>query len=165
MCKCGFDTIVPVKRTKWMTSTWDCTLSHGCVLWASRLTIWTALVSVSSLWNFSGHQPGIVLSAMDVSTGPHDWLYGLLWCPCLPCGASLDSFFTCCSQLSPHPRPPTPSATLAQNWCAPSKNDLKWLKIKQVTNFKSNYIKFSISISTILLNIAGLTRAKPDYNI
>ena len=54
VCKCGFDMMTPVERTKWMTSTWDCTLSHGCVYWASRLTKWTALVSVSSLWSFSG---------------------------------------------------------------------------------------------------------------
>ena len=54
VCKCGFDTEAPVEHTKWMTLTWDCTLGHGCVHWASRPTIWTALVSVSSLWSFSG---------------------------------------------------------------------------------------------------------------
>ena len=34
LCKCGFDTMAPVERTKWMTSTWDSTLHHGCVHWA-----------------------------------------------------------------------------------------------------------------------------------
>ena len=37
VCKCGFDMMAPVERTKWMKSTWDCTLGHGCVYWASRL--------------------------------------------------------------------------------------------------------------------------------
>ena len=122
MCKCGFDMMAPVERTKWMTSTWDCTLGHGCVHWALRLTKWTALVSVSSLWSFSGQ------------------------------------FFTVATSLptlASATRPATPSAMLAQNWCAPSKNDLKWPKIKQVTNSKLYYIKFNISISTILLNKAG----------
>ena len=31
--------MAPVERTKWMTSTWDCTLDHNCVHWASRLTM------------------------------------------------------------------------------------------------------------------------------
>ena len=43
------------------------------------------------------------------------------------------------------------------------KNDLKWPKIKQVTNSKLHYIKFNMSISTILLNEAGLTQAKAGY--
>ena len=54
VCKCGFDTMASVEHTKWMTSTWHCTLGHGCVYWASPLAKWTALVSVSSLWSFSG---------------------------------------------------------------------------------------------------------------
>ena len=54
VCKCGFDTMAPVECTKWMTSTWDCTLGHSCAYWASPLTKWTTLVSVSSLWSFSG---------------------------------------------------------------------------------------------------------------
>ena len=41
------------------------------------------------------------------------------------------------------------------------KNDLKWPKIKQVTNSKLYYLKFNISI--ILLNKTGLTRAKAGY--
>ena len=61
------------------------------------------------------------------------------------------------------PLPPTPSAMLDQNWCTPSKNYLKWPKIKQVTNSKLYYIKFNISISAIPLNKAGLTRAKAGY--
>ena len=59
--------------------------------------------------------------------------------------------------------PAHPLNTLAQNWCAPPKNDLKWPKIKQVTNAKLWYIKFNTSISTILLNKANLTRAKAGY--
>ena len=93
----------------------------------------TALVSMSSLWSFSGQ------------------------------------FFTCVAISHPPPahtsRPPTPSAMLAQNWCASSKNDLKLAKIKHVTNSKLYYniIKFNVSISAILLNTASLTRAKAGY--
>ena len=47
------------------------------------------------------------------------------------------------------------SAGLAQNWCTPSKNDLKWPKIKQVTNSILNSIYQYVS--TIVLNKAGLT--------
>ena len=117
--------MAPVERIKWMTSTRDCTLGHGCVHWASRLTIWTALVSMSSLWSFSGQFSLAVSTSHPISL----------------------------------PTPPT----LAQNWCAPSKNDLKWPKIKQVTNSKLYYIKFNRSISTVLLNKAGLSRAKAGY--
>ena len=125
VCKCGFDTMVPVERTKWMTSTWDCTLGHGCVYWASRLTKWTALVSVSSLWSFSGQ------------------------------------FFNSCCHLPPHPPPLPPIRPLPQ-YAGPKlvrtfKNDLKWPKIKQITNSNLHYSKFNISINTILLNKAGLT--------
>ena len=123
--------MAPVERTKWMTSTWDCTLGHGCVYWASPLAKWTALVSVPSLWSFSGQ------------------------------------FLNSCCHLPPQPPslPPAhhPLNTLAQNWRAPPKNDLKWPKIKQVTNYKLYYIKFNISISTILLNKASLTQAKAGY--
>ena len=46
--------MAPVEHIKWMTSTWDCTLGHGCVYCASRLTKWTALVvsvfTVELLW-------------------------------------------------------------------------------------------------------------------
>ena len=57
---------------------------------------------------------------------------------------------------TPHPclLPAYPLNTLSQNWCAPS---LKWPKIKQVTNPKLYYIKFNVSISTIVLNKASLT--------
>ena len=64
--------------------------------------------------------------------------YGLLWCPCLHYGASLDSFSQ--AVATSHPpltltsHPFTPLAALAQKWCAPSKNNLKWPKIKQLTN-------------------------------
>ena len=63
----------------------------------------------------------------------------------------------------PHPsasRPPTPLATLAQNWCALSKNNLKWPEIKQVTNSKLNYNKVNRLLSPVLQNIVGSTRAK-----
>ena len=108
VCKCGFDTMAPVECTKWMISTWDCTLGHGCVYWASRLTKWTALVSVSSLWSFSGQ------------------------------------FFPSCCHLPPH-APPLPPAHPPPQYAGPKlvqtfkKNDLKWPKIKQVTNSKLYY--------------------------
>ena len=114
-----------VERTKWMTSAWDCTLGHGCVYWASQLTKWTALGSMSSLWSSSGQ------------------------------------FLNSCCHLPP--RPLTPSVRWPKIGAHLQKNDLKWPKIKQVTNSNLYYIKFNISISTILLNKAGLTRAKADY--
>ena len=130
MYKCGFNSMAPVEHTKWMASTWDCTLGHDCIHWASQLT-------------------------MDCS-GVHFFTVELLW--------------TAFHKLLPPPTPPlcpyclpTLLATLAQNWCAPSKNDLKWPKIKQVTNSKLYYIKFNRSISTVLLNKAGLTQAKVGY--
>ena len=54
--------------------------------------------------------------------------------------------FASCCHLPPQP-PQTPLAMLAQNWCAPSKNDLKWPKIKQVTNSKLYNIKINRSIA------------------
>ena len=83
VCKCGFDTMAPVERTKWMKSTWDCTLSHGCVYWASGLT-----------------------------------KNGLLWCPCLHCGASLDSFSTAVAISLPTP-PPLPLAHPPPQYAGP----------------------------------------------
>ena len=57
VCKCGFDTMVPVERAKWMTSAWDCTLGYGCVHWTSRPTMDCSgvhLFTVELLWSFSG---------------------------------------------------------------------------------------------------------------
>ena len=71
--------MVPVERTKWMTSAWDRTLDHACVHCVSRPT-------------------------MDCS-GDRVFTVELLW--------------TLFHRLAS--RPPTPLATLAQNWCAPSK--------------------------------------------
>ena len=31
--------MAPVERTRWMTSTWDCTIDHGCVHWATQPTM------------------------------------------------------------------------------------------------------------------------------
>ena len=60
--------------------------------------------------------------------------------------------------------PPTPASPPQLHWpkigMHLQKNDLTWPKIKQVTNSKLYYIKFNISISTILLNKASQTRAK-----
>ena len=45
--------MVPVECTKWMTSTWDCTLHHGCVHWASQLNMDCAgvcIFTVELLW-------------------------------------------------------------------------------------------------------------------
>ena len=53
VCKCGFDTMVPVERAKWMTSAWDCTLGYGCVHWTSRPTMDCSgvhLFTVELLW-------------------------------------------------------------------------------------------------------------------
>ena len=50
--------------------------------------------------------------------------YGLLWLLCLRCGATLDTFLQAFATSHPPPsafHPPTPLATLAQNWHAPSK--------------------------------------------
>ena len=93
LCKCGFDTMAPVERTKWMTSTLDHTLNHRPVSIVSddQQLLWTALVTVSLLWSYSGH----FLQAFATSH------------PTPPLSAS-------------H-HPSTPLATLAQNWCPPSK--------------------------------------------
>ena len=87
------------------------------------------------------------------------------------CVFTVELLWTVFEQLLPPPSPPPrsclppahPLNTLAQNWCAPPKNYLKWPKIKQVTNSNLHYIKLNISISTILLNKASLTRAKAGY--
>jgi len=39
LCKYGIEMIVPMKCTKWIASTWNCTLHHSCVHLASWLTI------------------------------------------------------------------------------------------------------------------------------
>ena len=57
---------------------------------------------------------------------------------------------------TPHLPPNHPLTILAQNCCVPSKNDLKWPKIKQLANSKP----FNRSISTVL---DGLTQAKTGY--
>ena len=104
VCKCGFDTMAPVECTKWMTSTWECTLGHSCVYWASRLTKWTALVSMSSPWSFSGEFSTAVATSLPTP---------------LPL---------------PPARPPTPSIRWSKIGAHLQKNNLKWPNIKQVTN-------------------------------
>ena len=52
---------------------------------------------------------------------------------------------------------------LAQNWCVPQNNDLKWPKIKQVATSKLCYNKFNRLISPVPQNKVGLTRAKASY--
>ena len=81
-----------------------------CPLCLRHDKLWTALVTVSLLWSYSGH------------------------------------LFTSFCHLPSHPPPSAscpliPLATLAQNWCTPSKNDLKWPEIKQVTDIKLHYKK------------------------
>ena len=75
---------------------------------------------------------------------------------------SLDSFSLAVTTSLPTPCPPTHPPTTSifwhKFWCAPSRNYLKWPKIKQVTSFKPYYIKFNVSINTILLNKASVTR-------
>ena len=53
LCKCGIDTMAPVEHTKWMASTWGCTLNHSCVHWASQSAIDCSIVcvfTVELLW-------------------------------------------------------------------------------------------------------------------
>ena len=126
--------VAPVEHTKWMTSTWDCTLTHGYVYWASPLAKWTS---------YSTH--GVRVFTVE-----------LLW--------------TIFEQLFPPPPypPPLPLARPPPQYAGPKlvctfKNDLKWPKIKKATNSKLYYIKFNISISTILRNKSSLTRAKAGY--
>ena len=52
----------------------------------------------------------------------------------LRCGATMDTFLLAFATFHP-----ILLATLAQNWCAPPKSDLKWHKIHQVTNSKLYY--------------------------
>ena len=69
-----------------------------------------------------GLYPGLRLCPLDLTTN-----HGLLRCPSLYCGASLDSFSQAVATSLPAPpptssRPPAhPLSTLAQNWCTPSK--------------------------------------------
>ena len=40
LCKCSTDNMVSVDHTKWMLSaSWDFTIDHGDVYWASRLPV------------------------------------------------------------------------------------------------------------------------------
>ena len=92
--------------------------------------------------------------------------YGLLWWLCLCCGVRYSRHFSqafATSHPTPVPSascPPTPLATLAQNWCAPSKNGLKWPEIKQVTNIKLHYNKVNKLMNPVLQKIVSPTRAK-----
>ena len=120
-----------VERTRWMTSTWDCTLNHGCVHWASQIAIDCSGVrffTVELLWTVSD-------KLLPPPTPPHP---------------------------TPHPhRPPThPLSYACPKLVLTSKNNLKWPKIKQVTNSKLYYIKFHRSISPVLQNKVSLTRTK-----
>ena len=73
-------------------------------------------------------------------------------------------FYKLC-HLPPHPpslasHPPTPLAILTQNWCTPSKNNLKWPQIKQVTNSKLHYNKANRLLNPAVQKIVGFIRAK-----
>ena len=85
------------------------------------------------------------------------------------CVFAVELLWTLFYKLLPPPSPPTcpwppicppPATLLAQNWCAPSKNDLKWPQIKQVTNSELHCNKANRLFSPILQKIIGLTRAK-----
>ena len=80
---------------------------------------------------------------------------------------TVELLWTVFEQLLPPPSPPPTPLTSSIRWLKIGahlqKNDLKWPKIKQVRNSNLHYIKFNISISTILLNKASLTRAKAGY--
>ena len=120
--------MAPVKHSKWMALTWDCTPNHGSVHWTSR----TALVSVFSQWSFSGQ---FLTIFCHLPTKP----------------------------ITPHLLSTNPLGYARLILVRNSKNDLKWPKIKQETNFKLNYIKFNRLRSPILVNKAGLTREKAGY--
>ena len=80
-----------------------------------------------------GLYPRPQLCPLDLTTN-----YGLLWSPCLHCGASLESFSQAVATSHPTP-PPSPPADPPPQLCWPKigayfhKNDLKWPIIKQVT--------------------------------
>ena len=73
-----------------------------------------------------GLYPGLRLCPLDLTTN-----HGLLRCPSLYCGASLDSFSqaVATSLPTPHPhppaRPPTPSVRWPKIGAHLQKNDLK----------------------------------------
>ena len=48
-----------------------------------------------------------------------------------------------------------PLSYTGPNWCTPPNNDLKWPKIKQVTNSKLYYNKVNRLLSPVLLNRVG----------
>ena len=103
----------------------------------------------------------------DINLGLYPWPqlcplglttnYGLLWCPCLHCGASLDSISqaVATSHTTPCPHlPPTHPLSYADPKLVQTfKNDLKWPKIIY-------YNKFNRSISPVQQTKVGLTRAK-----
>ena len=91
-------------------------------------------------------EPGIIPSTTAVSILSHDQLWIALVTMSLLC--TLYTFLQ--AFATSHP---TPLATLAQNWCTPLKNDLKWPQIKQVTNSKLHYIKANRLLSPVLQKI------------
>ena len=95
LCKYGIDTMAPVERTKWMASTWDCTLDHSCVHWASRPTM-------DLLWCPYLHCGASLDSISQAFATSHSTPL-----------TSRPRILTSC--------PPIPFTTLAQNWCSPSK--------------------------------------------
>ena len=56
--------------------------------------------------------------------------------------------------------PTHPFSTLGQNWCASSKNHLKWPKIKHEINSEVHCIKFNRLLTPVLLNKIGLHEQK-----
>ena len=81
------------------------------------------------------------------------------------CIFTVKLLWTVFHMLLPPPTPPLPPAHPPPQLCWPKivahlqKDNLKWPKIKQLTNSKlyyNNIIKFNRSITTILLNKAGL---------
>ena len=53
--------MAPVKSIKWMASTWDYTLDHGCVHWALQIYTY-GLLSVADLGGLGGCSPPFLKS-------------------------------------------------------------------------------------------------------
>ena len=122
--------MAPVECTKWIASTWDCTLGHSCVHWDSRLTMDFSGVRIFIVETLNSFSQAVATSNPTPLHSPHAWL------PLSYTGLNLVHTF---------------------------KNDLKWPKIKQVTNSKLYYNKFNRSIIPVFQSKVSLTQAKAGY--
>ena len=119
--------------TQWYLRTWDCTLQHSCVHWASRLTMDCSGVHLFTV--------KLLRTAFD-KLFPHPT-------PHLPCSTSHPpTLFAMLAQNWCVPQ------KLTLNGLKPSKKHLE---------LELYCIKFNRLLSPVLLNKVSLTQAKAGY--